>query len=139
MVEVEKAAARAAEARLFWNSHALDGYQHILLLPHANEAFHALMLASFSNFLGRVAQKNGGAPVRALVIAAQPAPQHERYEVMRVPGETIDGILALYCMYEFTDTLIVGSFTLPHGRKLQNLLETGVSTEAELATLLFEQ
>ncbi|MDR2089459.1 MAG: hypothetical protein LBP73_08900 [Clostridiales Family XIII bacterium] len=40
--------------------------------------------------------------------------------------------MELYSLYAFTDKLIVGSFDLPHGRKLRNLLDAGLATEEEL-------
>jgi len=41
-------------------------------------------------------------------------------------------IINLYSLYAFTDKLIIGSFDLPPGRKLRNLLESGIATEEEL-------
>ena len=46
-------------------------------------------------------------------------------------------LLELYSLYAFTDKLIIGSFDLPNGRKLGNLLESGVATEDEVIQLLF--
>jgi hypothetical protein len=40
--------------------------------------------------------------------------------------------LALYSLFEFTDKLIIGSFISPSGRKLLNLLDSGVATEDDL-------
>ena len=51
---------------------------------------------------------------------------------MILEGKDAQEILALYSLYAFTDKLIIGSFDLPHGRKLRNLLDSGVATEDEL-------
>ena len=47
-------------------------------------------------------------------------------------GEDAQCLLDLYSLYAFTGKLIVGSFDLPHGRKLRNLIECGMATEDEL-------
>ena len=49
-----------------------------------------------------------------------------------VEGRNAEDLLALYSLYAFTDKLIIGSFDLPHGRKLRNLLDSGIATEEEL-------
>jgi hypothetical protein len=38
-------------------------------------------------------------------------------------------MLLIYSLYAFTDKLIIGSFDLPHGRKLRNFLDSGIATE----------
>ena len=49
-----------------------------------------------------------------------------------IEGEHARDLLVLYSLYAFTDKLIVGSFDLPHGSKLRNLLDSGIATEDEL-------
>jgi len=49
-----------------------------------------------------------------------------------VEGEQAEQLLNLYSLYAFTDKLIIGSLDLPHGRKLRNLIDSGVATEVEL-------
>ena len=49
-----------------------------------------------------------------------------------IEGERAEQLLNLYSLYKFTDKLIIGSFDLPHGRKLRNLLDSGIATESEL-------
>lgn len=49
-----------------------------------------------------------------------------------IEGELAVQLLSLYSRYDFTDKLIIGSLDYPHGRKLRNLLESGISTEDEL-------
>lgn len=51
---------------------------------------------------------------------------------MIIEGEAARQILALYSLYEFSDKIIIGSFDEPYGRKLRNLLNSGVATEEEL-------
>ncbi|MDR3165269.1 MAG: hypothetical protein LBU13_06795 [Synergistaceae bacterium] len=38
----------------------------------------------------------------------------------------------MYSLYEFSDKVIIGSFDEPHGRKLRNLLDSGIATEETL-------
>lgn len=54
------------------------------------------------------------------------------YKGLIVEGEMATELLKLYHLYEFSDKIIIGSFDKPYGRKLRNLLETGVATEYEL-------
>ncbi|MDR1132649.1 MAG: hypothetical protein LBL05_00715 [Synergistaceae bacterium] len=49
-----------------------------------------------------------------------------------VEGRDAEDLFALYSLYAFTDKLVIGSFDLPHGRKLRNLLDSGVATEETL-------
>ena len=49
-----------------------------------------------------------------------------------IEGEQAEEILKLYSLYAFTDKLIIGSFDLPYGRKLRNLLDSGIATKDEL-------
>ena len=85
----------------------LDANDFILILPHADARLNAKLRAAF-------AAKLGGR--RGLV----------------AEGRRAEALLALYCLYAFTDRLIVGSLDLPPGRKLRNLLTSGIATEQEL-------
>ncbi len=49
-----------------------------------------------------------------------------------IKGEEAEELLTLYSLYAFTDKLIIGSFDHPCGRKLRNLLDSGVATENEI-------
>jgi hypothetical protein len=49
-----------------------------------------------------------------------------------VEGQEAEDLLALYSLYAFTDKLIIGSLDLPPGRRLRNLLQSGIATEEEL-------
>jgi len=51
---------------------------------------------------------------------------------MVIEGRQAERLLDLYSLYAFTDKLIIGSFDLPRGRKLRNLLDSGTATEDEL-------
>ena len=95
------------KAREYWFAHSLDNYDYILLLPDEDESLNLQIREEYETRLGHAI------------------------------GTVIEGYNArlltmLYSLYAFTDKLIIGSFDLPHGRKLRNLLESGVATEAEL-------
>ena len=49
-----------------------------------------------------------------------------------IEGSQAEQLLKLYSLYSFTDKLIIGSFDFPYGRKLRNLLNSGVAAEEEL-------
>ena len=96
-----------SSARAYWRDHDLDRFDYVLLLPGMDDALNERISAAF-------AAKLGGC--RGTVIE----------------GRQADGILSLYSLYAFTDKLIIGSFDEPHGRKLRNLLDSGVAAEEEL-------
>ena len=49
-----------------------------------------------------------------------------------IDGQQADELIELYSLYAFSGKIIVGSIDLPHGRKLRNLLKSGIATEDEL-------
>jgi len=95
------------KARDYWRDNDLDRYDLILLLPETDQALNARIRAAFEG-------KFGG---RSITV---------------IEGEAARQILTLYSLYEFTDKLIIGSFDLPYGRKLRNLLDNEIATEDEL-------
>ena len=85
----------------------LNKYDFILVLPHNNETFNSKLCSAFNTKLGTR---------RGIIIE----------------GERAAELLDLYSLYAFTNKLIIGSFDLPHGRKLRNLLDNGIAKEDEL-------
>jgi hypothetical protein len=94
-------------ARSIWASEGIDSADFVLLLPHAEAPLNAKLRSVFASKLG-----------------------NRRGTVLE--GQKANEVLALFSLYAFTDKLIVGSFDLPHGRKLRNLLDCGAATEDEL-------
>ena len=84
-----------------------ESLDYLLLLPHDDKRFNGLVRPAFDLKIG----SRRGAVVEG--------------------GQALE-VIALYSLYAFTDKLIIGSFDLPYGRKLRNLLESGVATEYEL-------
>ncbi|MDR1203865.1 MAG: hypothetical protein LBL26_00065 [Peptococcaceae bacterium] len=98
---------RAEAGRYLWTAKSLDKYDAVLLLPDKNDTLNARVQASFEAKLrgrGGITIHNGEA--RRLV--------------------------ALCSLYQFSGKVVVGSFDEPHGRKLRNLLDSGVATEETL-------
>jgi hypothetical protein len=93
-------------ARLYWLNNEFDNASFILVFP-ATDALNSRIRAAFETKLG------------------------ERRGTV-VEGRNVEDLLALYSLYAFTDKLIIGSFDLPHGRKLRNLLDCGIAMEEEL-------
>ena len=93
--------------RAIWEASDFDSTEYVLLLPHDDSRLNALLRSAF-------AAKLGGR--RGAV----------------VDDDRVVPLLELYSLYAFSSKLIVGSFDLPHGRKLRNLLDSGVATEEEL-------
>ena len=123
---------RARCGREYWLERRLDDYDVILLLPHRDADLNGLMLQGLQTRLER------SGTMRTVVLAVDSVEQNPRYIVEMISDDMAECIVTLYSMYAFTDRLIVGSFTLPPGRKLQNLLDSGVATASALAdTVVF--
>ncbi|MCL2399037.1 MAG: hypothetical protein FWC91_04730 [Defluviitaleaceae bacterium] len=94
--------------KAIWQDNSLDDMDYILLILHnENHDFNNRLCMAFNAKVGNK---------RKVIIEGQ-----EAYD-----------LLALYTIYAFTDKLIIGSLSLPHGRKLNNLLQCGIATEDEL-------
>ena len=85
----------------------INDFDHILLLPHDDNRLNSLLAASF---IAKIGDKQG----------------------VVIKGNSAKEIIKLYSLYAFTDKLIIGSFDLPYGRKLRNLLDSGIATEETL-------
>ncbi|MDR1194543.1 MAG: hypothetical protein LBK98_10355 [Peptococcaceae bacterium] len=96
-------------AREYWLYREIDTFDAVLLLPDSDEAWNARLEAAF---------------------AAKLRWRGRRGTVIR--GEDARRLLALYSLYEFTDKLIIGSLDAPPGRKLRNLLDSGVASAGTL-------
>jgi len=88
-------------------SHLVNSNDFVLLLPHSDTSIHKKIYSAF------IAKLNGRTG-------------------LAVTGTRADQLLNVYLLYTFTDKLIVGSFDLPHGRKLRNLLDCGIASEEQL-------
>ena len=131
--EMSSLIEQAEQAKTYWLANSLDKYDFVLLLPHADGQFNANMLAAFGANLQRMAGLNGSIRPKAVVLSAALLIESRDLILRQIPEETVRNILTLYCMYEFTDKLVIGSFDLPFGRKLRNLLDCGIASEKELA------
>jgi hypothetical protein len=56
---------------------------------------------------------------------------------MAVSESEADNLVFLYCMYEFSDKLVIGSLDLPQGRKARNLLDGEIASRPDLIRTLF--
>jgi len=120
------------KGRAFWLKRNLDAYHRILLLPDGNGPLEAqiidMLVGNLTSLQGPYVPNQK--PLACL--AAVPFDHAPGFEWITVTPEEIEGLTSLYSMYEFTDKLIFVSFDQPYGRKLHNLLETGIAEEKEL-------
>ena len=128
--------AQAERARLFWRTHFLDRYDIVLLLLPMEDCLTAALLAALEEKIRRL-ERVVGKPSRAMVLAAVPARESAHYSVMPVSSGEADDLLSLYCMYDFSDKLVIGSLDFPWGRKARNLLDGEVVSGTELIGSLF--
>lgn len=118
---------RAEQGRQYWMDNELDQYEDILLLPHTDEALADVMLVAFEAMLS----DKGG--TKAAVLSRVKTDARDMYDIFSISGKQTENLLALYTLYEFTDKLIIGSFDLPYGRKLTNLLDCHIADTDKLA------
>ena len=87
-----------------WREKIPDNADYVLLLPDNDARINNRLCAAFT------------------------AKLDNRFGVI-IEGHDASVLLALYSLYAFTDKLIIGSFSEPHGRKLHNLLNSGMAAE----------
>ena len=104
---LKRCESECEKARLAWKLNDFDNISYVLLLPGSDARLNGMIEAAFIAKLGER---------RGAVLA----------------GTEAHDLLTCYSLYAFTDKLIVGSFDLPSGRKLRNLLDCGIATEDEL-------
>lgn len=123
---------QAQKGRAFWLEHNLDKYHRILMLPEENGPLAVQVMDMLRE---KPASMQGlTAPNQNLLacLATVSFVQVPGIDWIHVTKEEAEGLLILYSMYEFTDKLIFVSHDQPYGRKLYNLLETGIASEEEL-------
>ena len=101
-------------ARAYWLDNKFDEADFVLLLPQENTCLNNLFRSVFET---KLKERNG----------------------IVIEGKQASALLNLYCIYAFTDRLIIGSFDLPYGRKLYNLIESGIATKEQVVNdVIFE-
>lgn len=129
--------ALAERGREFWLARSLDDFDIVLLLPTANDPLTAVLPAALEKRIQEMAERGEFGQPRVVVLSTVPPPPSLSYTAITVTEEETRALLSLYCMYEFSDKLVIGSLGSPTGRKSSNLLNGGVASAAELAATIF--
>jgi len=95
------------KARKYWLDEKLDEYGFVLLLPGTDDALNERIKTAFE------AKLCGAAGIS-------------------IHSESARLLTSLYSLYNFSDKVLIGSFDEPYGRKLRNLIDSGVAMEDEL-------
>jgi hypothetical protein len=114
-------------ARDFWLSNALDGYKAVLLLTEPDSALSSCFISVLSEKTYNFA-----------VLSAADV-DTKGGKLIKTTPEKINSIINLYSLYRFTDRLIIASFSLPLGEKLQNLLQSRIITTRDYAEIVAER
>ncbi len=130
---------RAEKARIYWQEHSLSEYDSILLLPSTDERLNEIMLSAFEAKLRKIPGSSGRDFPKAAVLSVNPLRESGYFTFIQITTEIAQNILQLYCMYEYSNKIMIGSFDLPYGRKLRNLMNSGISTEMELVDMILSQ
>ena len=124
---------QAARARTYWIENRLETYDLVLLLPQNDHFRNEIMMGTLERKLEALVATGEGRPLKAAVLSVGSPSGGKYFTGRRISEEVAASLVTLYSMYEFTDRLIIGSFDLPHGRKLKNLLGCGIASGSELA------
>ena len=111
----------AEDARAFWVDNEFDRYEYVVLLL-CTDLSESVLSCLYKNLRGH----------QVLVLTPWATPYSHKYLVRTISKEIAIGIVTLYSLYAFTDRLIICSLDLPYGRKLRNLIDSGIETEDEL-------
>ena len=122
----------AESGKVYWQAHGLDEYDIVLLINQKDNHLDEMLISALRTTLHRLALKKGGNYPQVVVLSTSPIGKCEYFASLLLSEELADSILGLYSLYAFTDKLIIGSFDLPHGRKLRNLLDSGIAAKEEL-------
>jgi len=97
-------------ARCYWRENGLGDFDFVLLLPDEDEAYNERVRVAFETKL------RDGCGISGISI----------------DGEAARLLVLLHSLYDFSGAVLIGSFDEPFGRKLRNLLDCAIATEAEL-------
>lgn len=113
---------KAIYGREYWIKEKLDNYQYVLVLA-GNYSIQEEICISFEKLLCKDKEHvNRQIVGRGLILTVNPIRESTYYDVRIVRAEVIQNILQLYCLYKFTDKLLIGSMEEPYGRDLDKLL-----------------
>jgi len=104
-----------------------EKYDKILILPERNIEDNSTFVSAFEQVLS---EKD----LRGIVLTTAPLNRNTAFMVISI--EEMQKILRLYQLYKFTDKLIIGSFTKPHGRMWGNLVTSGLIKKEPLIKAL---
>ena len=95
------------QAIIFWYDNSLDVMDYVLLIPDDCNEFSQSVIKVF---IAKLGDRSGKI----------------------IKGRQTQLLIDMYSLYAFTDKIIIGSFNEPNGRKLHNLINSGIATEEEL-------
>jgi hypothetical protein len=107
-----------------FTSDILKKYEAILIFPEPDSTLHAPLIAALS------------AKTLNFAVLSATDVQIKAGKLIKTTPEMIDEIISLYSLYRFTDKLIIASFSLPYGQKLQNLYYNGFITIDDYADIM---
>lgn len=132
---MEERIKQAMLGAALWAQYACEDYDIVLLLPQRDDRLNNIMCDCLSRRLraDRAMGRENNEQPSAMVLCVEPLDNTDDVVSRVISEDMADSLMTLYCLYEFTDKLIIGSFELPYGRRLQNFIDCGVTTEQRLA------
>lgn len=127
---------KAEKGRAFWiklmESTSSGEVTYVILIPDGDIRDAYLSLFFLEDF---IREKNARSVLilsaNATVREAAPLFCNRIRDIIAVDRETEEAILAFYCLYEFSNRLIIASLSEPQGRRGAGLVRTGIVCYAE--------
>lgn len=141
--------SQAEKGRDFWLSlveeYKITTKEYVLLLPPDTPKYHEPALKNLEEFL----VKKGAE--RAIVLYVGEASDESEYEkkisaysayikdVKNIHREDYENLIRFYCLYEFTDRLVIASLEEPDGRLGKNMVgKKGLTLEDVVKVTLYD-
>ena len=141
--------SQAEKGRSFWlelvKEYQIATKEYVLLLPSDTPEYHEPALKHLEDFL----VKKGAD--RAIVLYVGEMPDAVEYEkkisayssyitdVKKIRREDYENLVRFYCLYEFTDRLVIASLEEPDGRLGKNMVgKKGLTLEDVVKVTLYD-
>lgn len=144
---LEKRKKQALEGRELWLSlseeYQLDAGKYVLVLPPDTTEYHEPALAHLEEFLKRkqaehavvLFVENTGAMKKEKIREYSPYIR----DVKGISRDDYENLVRFYCLYEFTDHLIIASLEEPDGRLGKNMIgKKGLTVDELINVTLYD-
>ncbi len=138
---LESSLKKAEKGRAYWlkfiDVYDLSARKYVILIPDAYTVDAYLSLLFLDDF---IQEKNAES---IIILSTDSIIKEVAFcfskkieEVILIDQEIKDALLKFYCLYEFSNRLIIASLTQPKGRRGKGLIQTGKVCYAEIFAVI---